>query len=127
MPRITHFEIHAKDPQRAIKFYQNIFSWKFSKWEGPDEYWLISTGPEEEPGINGGLVRRRGEIDGTAVIAFVCTIEVASVDKTAIGVEANGGKIVLPKSAIPGVGWMASCKDTEGNIFSIMQSDPGAK
>ena len=127
MPRVLHFEIHASDPERGIKFYEKVFGWTFQKWEGPMEYWLITTGPDSEPGINGGLMRRQGEIDGQAVIAYVCTIGVADLDATMATVEANGGKVALPKMPIPGMGWLAYYKDTEGNIFGMMQPDESAK
>ena len=127
MPRVVHFEIHAGDPERAITFYEKVFGWTFQKWEGPMPYWLITTGPNDQPGINGGLVPRRGEIDGEAVIAFVCTVGVESVDQSIATVEANGGTIALAKMPIPGMGWLAYCKDTEGNIFGMMQPDPSAK
>lgn len=67
MPRVIHFEIHAGEPARAISFYEKVFGWTFQKWEGPMEYWLVITGPDDQPGINGGLLPRRGEIDGEAV------------------------------------------------------------
>ena len=127
MPRVVHFEIHASDPQRAVTFYEKVFGWSFQKWEGPTEYWLIVTGPDDKPGINGGLVRRRGEIDGQAVIAYVCTVDVDDIDKSTATVEENGGSIALPKMPIPGMGWLVYCKDTEGNIFGMMQGDPNAK
>ncbi len=127
MNRVVHFEIHATNPQRAINFYKNVFGWEFTSWGGPDEYWLIKTGPDETPGINGGLIKRRGEIDGQAVIAYVCTIGVDAVDKTSKAVIENEGEIVVPKMPIPGVGWLIYCKDTEGNIFGIHQEDPNAK
>jgi predicted enzyme related to lactoylglutathione lyase len=87
------------------------------------EYWMVTTGAEDQPGINGGLMPRRGEIDGQAVIAYVCTVDVASVDDSTKTVESNGGQVVVPKMPIPGVGWLVYCKDTEGNIFGMMQSD----
>jgi len=127
MPRVVHFEIHAANPERAIAFYQKCFEWTFTKWEGPMPYWLIATGDDSQPGINGGLLPRQGEIDGQAVIAYVCTIDVPSVDETTAAVTANGGTIALPKMPIPGVGWLVYCKDTEGNIFGIMQADAAAK
>jgi predicted enzyme related to lactoylglutathione lyase len=127
MPRVVHFEIHAADPERAIKFYEACFGWSFQKWDGPMPYWLITTGPNDQPGINGGLVPRLGEIDGQAVIAYVCTIDVESVDASISTVGKNGGTIALPKMAIPGMGWLAYCKDTEGNIFGMMQPDANAK
>jgi hypothetical protein len=126
MPRVIHFEIHADQPERAIQFYRGLFNWEFSKWEGPMPYWLIMTGPKEQPGIDGGMVPRQGGIDGQAVIAYVCTVDVPSVDEYLTKVQAGGGTVALPKMPIPGVGWLAYCKDTEGNLFGMMQSDPAA-
>lgn len=127
MPRVVHFEIHAAEPDRAITFYEKVFGWSFQKWEGPMEYWLIVTGPDDKPGINGGLVRRQGELDGQAVIAYVCTIDVETIDTSIATVEQHGGRVAVPKMPIPGMGWLAYYKDTEGNIFGMMQSDPNAK
>ena len=127
MSRVIHFEIHAGDPDRAIKFYKNLFAWTFQKWEGPMEYWLVTTGPNDQPGINGGLLRRQGGIDGQAVIAYVCTIDVADIDASLKTAEANGATVAVPKMPIPGMGWLVYCKDTEGNIFGMMQGDPSAK
>src|SRR5213078_3335736 len=64
MARVIHFEIHAENPDRAVKFYKDLFGWEFTKWDGPQPYWLIKTGPDGQPGINGGMVPRRGTIDG---------------------------------------------------------------
>ncbi len=108
-------------------FYQSIFGWEFTKWDGPQEYWLIKTGPDDQMGINGGMVRRRGAIDGQAVIAYVCTVGVASVDATLADIAMAGGMIVVPKMAIPHVGWLAYAKDPQGNIFGVMQPDQNAK
>ena len=122
MSRVIHFELAADDPTRAIAFYENVFGWQFNKWQGPVEYWLITTGPESEPGIDGGLARR-----ADPAVSTENTVGVDSLDDALAGVEANGGKIVRPKQAVPGVGWMAYCQDTEGNTFGIMQEDPSAK
>jgi hypothetical protein len=124
--RVIHFEIHADNPQRAIEFYNKVFNWEFTNW-GSNDYWLIKTGPNDKPGINGGLIKRRGEIDGQAIIAYVCTIGVESVDETVKIVISNRGEIVVPKMPIPNVGWLVYCKDTEGNIFGIHQEDSNAK
>ena len=126
MPRVVHFEIHAGEPERAIDFYTRVFAWHFDKFAGPMDYWLVVTGGDDEPGINGGLIQRRGEIDGEAVIAYVCTVDVDDVDAYAERVTAAGGQIVVPKMPIPGVGWLIYCKDTEGNIFGLHQTDPQA-
>lgn len=127
MPRVVHFEIHAENPDRAIEFYKSLFGWEFTKWEGDWPYWLIKTGEDSEPGINGGMIIRQGTIDGTAVIAYVCTVDVPDLDKSFETALAKGGQVALPKMAVPGVGWLAYVKDTEGNILGMMQSDPDAK
>lgn len=127
MARVVHFEIHADDPERAVKFYTNTFNWQIQKWEGPADYWLIKTGDDSERGIDGGLLKRMTAIDGEAVIAYVCTIGVQSLEESLKTVQANGGQNVVPKMGVPGVGWLAYCKDTEGNIFGILQPDPTAQ
>jgi predicted enzyme related to lactoylglutathione lyase len=129
MPRVVHFEIHAEDPERAVAFYRDVFGWEIHKWEGPEDYWLIKTGADGTPGINGGLLRRRGAgpVDMQAVNSYVCTVDVPSVDEYLERIQAKNGTIALPKMPIPGIGWLAYAKDTEGNIFGIMQMDPSAK
>jgi len=125
--RPTHFEIHAADPQRAVTFYTAVFGWNFQKWDGPVDYWFIRTG--EGPGIDGGMVRRMGAApaEGQAVNSFVNSVKVASCDGAVAAITANGGSIALPKMPIPGMGWLAYGKDTEGNLFGVMQDDPQAK
>ncbi len=127
MPRVCHFEIHAEDPERAMGFYRHVLGWEFKKWEGPQEYWLITTGPQEQPGINGGLMPRMGPRDGSAILAYVCTVDVPSVDEYVRRAVNAGGQVALPKMALPGIGWLAYCKDTEGNVFGMHQSDPLAR
>jgi hypothetical protein len=122
MPRVVHFELHADDPERAIKFYQAVFGWEFIKWEGPEDYWLINTGAEDEPGINGGLMKRTEPSAGTWN-----TVEVPSVDDYVERVAASGGTVLVPKTTILEVGYQAYCEDSEGNTFGIHQVDESAR
>jgi predicted enzyme related to lactoylglutathione lyase len=128
MSRVVHFEIHAENPERAVAFYQKLFGWELTKWDGPAEYWLIKTGPDGTPGINGGLMRRHGPApgEGQPVNAFVCTVDVIALDETLGQALAAGGTLALPKMPIPGIGWLAYIKDTEGNILGLMQPDRAA-
>jgi len=121
MPRIVHFEIPAKDPARVRAFYKEVFDWKIEKWQGPVDYWLVMTGKEGTPGIDGGLYTPNDAIGGT-----INTIEVDNLDIYLTKIKANGGAVVVDKMAVPGVGWMAYCKDIEGTVFGMMQSDPKA-
>ena len=124
MARPVHFEIQASEPQRLIDFYSGLFEWKFNKWDGGD-YWLINTGPDGEPGINGGLLPRRGDVpkDMAAMNAFVITVDVDDIDTMLERSQADGALVAVPKMAVPGVGWLAYVKDPDGNIFGMMQGD----
>ena len=111
MNRIIHFEIHAGNPERAVKFYKDVFGWEIHEWvipgiriEDENRYWLVTTGPETEPGINGGIVFRRGPapVDGQAVNAFVCTIGVADLNESVDKVLGSGGSIALPRMPVTG-------------------------
>lgn len=127
MGRVVHFEIHAGDVERAAGFYRTVFGWTITRW-GEQPYWLVKTGEASDKGIDGGLLPRRGPRpdEGAPVNAFACTVEVDDLDACLARATANGGTIALPRMPIPGVGWLAYCKDTEGNIVGIMQPDANA-
>jgi predicted enzyme related to lactoylglutathione lyase len=118
MLRVTHFELPADDPEKLVAFYEGVFGWTIQKWDGPMDYWLIKTGPEDQPGIDGGIARR-SEGDSGAINS----IDVPSVDEFVAKIESGGGSVIAPKRAIPGVGYLAYCKDPDGNVFCIMEED----
>ncbi len=123
MPRVVHFDMVADDIERAKAFYGEVFGWKFRKYEGGEqEYWLITTGEAPEPGIDGGLSKRTPQNP-----ALVNNIGVKSVDESSEDIKRNGGKVLVPKAPIPGVGYFAVCVDTESNTFGIFQDDTTAK
>ncbi len=122
MSRVVHFEITSKDVQQTIEFYQKVFGWEIKKWDGPVEYWLVMTGPEDEPGIDGGIMVTEDQPPGT-----VNTVEVDSLDEYIQKVEANGGQVIVPKVAVPGVGYMVYCQDTQGVTFGLMEMDESAQ
>ena len=121
----SYFEIQATDVKRAVEFYKAIFAWTFSRAEGlPIEYWRIDT-----DGSRGGLLRRPAQppTPEQGTNAFVCSMEVVDFDATAKRITDVGGRIALPKFAVPGVCWQGYFIDTEGNTFGIFQPDPNAK
>jgi predicted enzyme related to lactoylglutathione lyase len=123
MPKVIHFEIPAEDTKRGVAFYKKAFGWKFSKYGGEGmDYWLVTAGEDEEPGINGAI-----SIKGDTHPTTINTVSVPSFEDAVKKIKAAGGEIMGPKMAVPSVGYMAYCKDTEGNIFGIMQMDPKAK
>lgn len=121
MNRVVHFEIPANNPQAVMKFFEDIFGWKYQGF-GDFEYWIAMTGDEKSPGINGAIMKRRD-----AAQPIVNSIEVESFDAAAVRIEKAGGKIVVPKAAIPGMGWYGYFTDPEGNIHGLFQNDQNAK
>ena len=120
MTRVLHFEIVTDNPERTIEFYEKVFGWAITKWPH-GEYWNIRTGDPSEPGIDGGINRRRDPESVT-----VNSIYVDDIDKHIELVKTNGGEIVEDKRSITGVGWLAYFKDTEGTLWGMMQEDKGA-
>lgn len=119
MPTVMHFEIPADDTGRAIKFYTELFGWKFEEIPKMD-YWLITTSGEKA--VNGGMMKR--EKPGQTVTNY---IDISSVEEYVKKVEKLGGRVVAPKQAVRGMGYFAICSDTENNVFGIWEADKNAK
>lgn len=122
MPRPVHFEIHASDPERAITFYTTVFDWSFER-SSTAPYWLITTG--EGPGIDGGLAQRQGPMPtpDASVNAYPVTMEVGDIDLLLREIQQAGGSVATPTTPITGLGWIAYCRDPEGNLFGLLQPD----
>ena len=125
MNTIGYFEIQSSDPEREIRFYQTVFGWKFIKEDHvPIEYYRIETSS-----INGGLLKRPANVPplecGTN--AFANSVQVESFDKTSDMIIKCGGKIALPKFAIPGRCWQGYFTDEDNNVFGIFEVDEKAE
>jgi predicted enzyme related to lactoylglutathione lyase len=123
MNTIVHFDVPIDDIERAKKFYTELFNWKIEKMPGPMEYYSISTTDEKGvQGIGGGMGKR-----GEPNQRIVNYIGVSSVDEYLIKVEQLGGKVLMPKTTVPGFGFLATCLDTENNVFGLWQSEEKAQ
>jgi hypothetical protein len=117
---VAHFDIPADDVERARRFYQRVFGWRFEAW-GPPDFYLIHTGTPREPGIHGSVSKRRTPLTGEgARVGFECTIAVGDLAAIKDAVVRNGGTIVLDDHEIVGVGRMIRFMDTEGNLVCAM-------
>jgi len=121
VPRFTHFELATTDLEKTAAFYREVFGWQVEKWEGPVEYWLVNTGDASTPGINGGLMHTSKEMTGT-----INTVEVDDIDTILAKALANGAELIMPKDAIPGVGYQAYIRDNCGIVVGLHQADPKA-
>jgi predicted enzyme related to lactoylglutathione lyase len=117
---IVHFEIPADDVGRAKTFYTGLFDWHFANPPGYDDYWTVDMGEEEAS--HGIAMMQRGAPDH----GLTNYIGVKSVAEYTAKVEQLGGKVILPKSPVPGMGWFAHCQDTEGNVFALWENDTSA-
>ncbi len=123
MPTIAHFDLPADDLERAKKFYEKLFDWKFNQVPGPMPYYLIETADlGGNPGVGGGM-GKRGAPDQRIMNYF----GVSSVEESIAKVEKLGGKIIMPRTAVPGWGYLAICIDTENNTFGLWEEDKNAK
>jgi uncharacterized protein len=121
MGRVSHFEITADDPERAAAFYRKAFGWEITDWGGPFKYLLATTGPKDQVGIDGAIMDRSDTKQ-----AVINTISVDTWESGAKAVTEAGGTVLQDKTPVPGQGYFAYCKDTEGNVFGIFQADPTA-
>lgn len=131
MSKVIHFEVHADDIERAKSFYASVFGWQYQDWSDytGTPYFGVVAGEEAEMGANGAIMLRRSEgpTSGQGLNAFCCTMGVEDYDKTHDAIIKNGGKVALPKAALPGMAWQGYYIDTEANIFGIHQPDENAK
>ncbi|MGM8213208.1 VOC family protein [Virgibacillus sp. W0430] len=131
MGRLIHFEIHVDNMERAKNFYGEVFGWTFQDWSdyAGMPYWGAVTGEDNEPGINGALMQRKGSSPqpNQALNGYACTIGVEDYDTTEAKILESGGNVALAKHALPGMAWQGYYTDTEGNIFGIHQPDEHAK
>ena len=117
---LAAFAIHVDDVERAVRFYEAVFGWRFEPW-GPPGFYLIQTGPDDAPGVQGLMHKRQEPRTGTGLNGFEPTFAVEDVDAVLAAVEANGGTVTMGKSPIPTVGVLVRFLDTEGNDVGAMK------
>jgi predicted enzyme related to lactoylglutathione lyase len=120
---VAHFAINADDVEKSRAFYGSVFGWKFNAW-GPPGFYMIEA--KDSP-VLGALQARRELVKGTRTVGFECTFAVDSVDATEKAVKAAGGKVVMERSVIVGVGTLMFFADPDGNVFGAMQYDTRAE
>lgn len=125
MNNIAYFEIQATEPEKAVRFYRDVFGWQFTREpEMPIEYWRTEVG-----GMRGAILTRPAPVPAmpSGTNAFVSSMEVENFDQTADKIMRQGGQVALPKFAVPGVCWQGYFIDIDGNTFGIFQVDANAK
>jgi uncharacterized protein len=124
--KLTHFAIHIDEIDRAKNFYEVVFDWGFNSY-GPADFLQIKADKTDTGELIGAIQSRKYSPIPENIRGFECTIGVEDIDNTLEKVNNNSGEIVLPKTVIPFVGWVAKFLDTEGNLICVMQYDSSAK
>ncbi|HEV7652885.1 MAG TPA: VOC family protein [Actinophytocola sp.] len=121
---LAHFAINADDIDATKAFYETVFGWSFEPW-GPPDFFQIDTGAGAAP-LRGALQRRRELVPGEKTIGFECTVAVSDVDAVTRAAVAAGGRVVMRKSTITGVGDLVFVADPSGNVVGAMRFDESA-
>ncbi|MGN6628469.1 MAG: VOC family protein [Candidatus Nitrosocosmicus sp.] len=132
MPTIVHFEIPSDDIQRSKRFYNELFGWTIEKFQDtannmPEdmEYYIITTTDDKgNKSLRGGMLKRQDIQQQQGITNY---IDVKSIDEYSAKVEKLGGKVVVQKMSVPGMGYFAMCLDTENNSFAIWETNSSAK
>jgi len=127
MSQVAHFSINADDVDRALRFYERVFGWKFQSYGPPGFYMVDEQSARTTVALRGSLQKRREIVAGVPMRGYECTISVDDIDATAKTIERNGGKIVMQICTLPGVGRLLFFQDPEGNIAGAMQYDSQAE
>ena len=115
---IVHVEFHVKEPKKLEKFYASLFGWKFQ--EVPGINYSLFEAPSGPGGGIGGLQ------PGNWQAGLINYILVISIDEYQEKIKKAGGKIIMPKSEVPGQGWFTVFEDPSGTRMAIWQQNPQA-
>ena len=123
----AYFDLTVQDVGQARAFFEKVLGWRFEKFDMPYEYFRITAGPDNEPGIDGGVgaVRDAPLSEGKPMTQV--TIPVSNLANVLTLVLEAGGSIVEPKAPIPGVGWYATCAEPGGLKFGLIEADPSVE
>jgi len=123
--RVRHFAINADDLGASRRFYEAVFAWRFEPW-GPPEFFHIFTSDGDRPGPFGALQARRSLVAGQPTNGFECTVAVADADAAAAAAVAAGGRVLMERTTIAGVGDLVFLLDPSGNAVGAMRYDEAA-
>lgn len=112
--QMGHVEIPADDPERAKRFYGELFGWQFQEPPGMEGYHMFQAGPGEV----GGAIGKRGEMASESMVQYVT---VDSLDETLAKASDLGGEVITPRTEVPGMGWYGVVRDSEGGEIGLWE------
>ena len=122
---IAHFAINADDVGASQAFYSQCFGWGYEPY-GPPEFFRIVTSTGDRPGAMGALQRRR-DLGDARITGFECTVAVDDVDSVVAAATRAGGRVLMDRTTLMGVGHLVWLADPSGNVVGAMQYDSTAQ
>jgi predicted enzyme related to lactoylglutathione lyase len=121
---VSHYEIPAHDLERAARFYREVFGWTVDplSWGGQPYYRVRGSALPQEggrEGIEGGLTAAGQGVDQPLLMIHLSGI---TLDDCLRKVEAAGGRVEMPPTAVAAMGFWARFRDSEGNLLGLWQS-----
>ena len=123
---VAHFAINADDVAASQTFYSRCFGWGYEPF-GPPEFFRIVTAAGTKPGPIGALQRRRNLDGDRPITGFECTVAVDDVDAVAAAATRSGGRVLMDRTTLMGIGHLVWLADPSGNVAGAMQYDSGAQ
>ncbi|MGB0178135.1 MAG: VOC family protein [Owenweeksia sp.] len=123
---LTHFALYVDEMERAQAFYEKVFDWSFHGYGPAADFRQIKAGNDKDAPLIGAIQHHKYSPLDTRVIGLEGTIQVKDLAKVEQAVRDGGGTILMPRTAIPHVGWLIKFLDTEGNLLCAMQADSSA-
>lgn len=114
---VVHWEFWSEDPQRVSDFYAEVFDWQVRPVPQLD-YRLVETGGRG--GINGGIMKPK-QGPWPAKLAFY--VDVDDIDAYNERIERAGGKVVVDKMDVPGVGTLSLFEDPDGRVLGLWKQN----
>jgi len=112
--KIIHIEIPTDNAEASQKFYGEVFGWQFQH-DPRFDYTMFESG-----NINGGLTKV-GDFEGFQIKPndILMYFDSEDIDADLKQIEAAGGKVLRPRTEIPGIGWFAIFSDPTGNVLAL--------
>jgi uncharacterized protein len=119
------YELMTTDANAAARFYDGVVGWKIAQQpSAPPDGLDYRTIARSDGGSAGGVLQLTDEMcrNGARPL-WLGYLHVQNVDATTAALEADGGKVMMPKKSLP-VGEMAMVTDPMGTPFYVMSPIP---
>jgi uncharacterized protein len=110
---VVHWEFWSEDPSGIAEFYRTVFGWSIRPLPALDYQRVEPGGPG---GIGGGIMKPKS---GPWPAKVTLYIDVDDLDRFSDRIRQAGGKILVDKMDVPGVGQLSLFEDPDGRVLGM--------